>query len=161
MKLYKIASTYNGEIVDHRDFIGFHCQRRPRSKYDDLIVNDHGYAQEYFAFIMDSLPFELRMNAIQAGLIPDVTPDQYDDTFEEWADNVTCFLENHNIRWIFVTQNTPLSEQFGGYCYYVLLPESCVLHIFDDIGVNDIAWAYVYDGNKCSPNCIEIQENEE
>jgi hypothetical protein len=72
------------------------------------------------------------------------------------------FLEN-NIKWMFVTENRPIGiDAYGEYTYYVLLPDDCVLEWFNDpFGADDIAKAYVYDGNRCSPTCIELGEDED
>jgi len=145
MKIYRIAKPYNQEMINHHDFIGFHCQKSPRSEYDDVILNDNHYAENFYVSILDALPNDLRMKSMDMGLM-NQPEDQYSEEFDEWADRVYNFLEEHNIRWIYVSQNKPLSEQYGDYRYYVLLPDSCVLHIFDDPNVGDVADAYLYEG---------------
>ena len=159
MKIYRISKQYNQEIMKRPDYIGFHCQSRPRSKYDDIIKNDNNYADNYYLHILDILPFELQDQAQMLGLTE--RPEKYTEEFDDWAEAVHSFLQDHNIRWIFVSHNKPLSEHYGDYRYYVMLPSTCVLHIFDDPGVNDMAWAYVYDGNKCSPQCIALDDEED
>lgn len=160
MNWYKIASNFNQKILMHPDFIGFHCQKRARSKYDDIIINDENYAENYYTRILEALPNNLRDQAKNENLLRYEQPDKYSEEFDEWKNNTYQFLKDHNIRWLFVSGKKPLTEQYGTYCYYVMLPKSSIMEIFDDPWVNDIAWAYVYDGNTTSPTCIEIQENE-
>ncbi len=155
MKIYKIAQEYNQEILSHPDFIGFHCQRKPRSNYDDVILNSNLYAEDYYIDILEALPFQLRDKALSKNLLD--KPEQYTDNFDKWAEKVHLFLKNNNIRWIFVSSNKPLIEYYGEHAYYVLLKESCVLNIFDDPYVDDIAYAYLYNANEGSPITIEIK----
>ena len=159
MNWYKTAKQWNHEIMNHKDFIGFHCQQKPRSDYDDIISNNNNYAESHFLYILDALPFEIRNKAVALNLMD--KPDDYSDEFDIWAENVHEFLLGHNIRWIFVSMNKPLEEHYGEYRYCVSIPESEVLHIFDDPNVNDVAYAYLYDANKVRPTCILIPEEED
>jgi len=159
MKMYRLTKQYNSEINRHSDYIGFHCQKRPRSQYDDIIVNESYYAENAYIHILDSLPFDVKNKASNMGLFE--MPEKQTEEFDEWANKVYEFLTDYNIRWIYVSHNKPLSDHYGDYRYYVLLPESCILDIFDDPHVNDLAWAYLYDANKCSPTCIELTEEED
>lgn len=158
MLWYKFAKPFDPQYVEHPDFVGFHCQARPRGgPRDDLIMAD--YAKDYFMTILDGLPNEIRDLAMATGLM-EPTEDHYSDEFDQWARDVESFLEEHNIRWIFVSQNRPL-ENYGDYCYYVLLPDSQILAAIDDPGVNDAANAYVYDANVAFPQLFEVPEDED
>jgi len=166
MNWYKKAQIYNQEIMNHPNFIGFHCQRLPRNpKYNDYINDNYPYgnkyAEEFYIEILDALPFNLRDKAIQEGLLTEHLETPPVEKIYEWSQKVEDFLKIANIRWIFVSQNKPLKEQYGNYCYYVLLPKNAILHIFDDTFVNDMAWAYLYDANKAQPECIELNLEED
>ncbi|MFA7219240.1 MAG: hypothetical protein WC119_01890 [Synergistaceae bacterium] len=159
MKIYRIAGIYNDRVRNHGDYIGLHCQSRPRSEYDDIIINDNNYAEDYYLHILDALPFAMRDKASRLGLMQ--KPYKYTDEFDKWSEKVHEFLSENNIRWIFVSRDKALSDQYGDYRYHVLLPASCVLHIFDDPNVNDMAWAYLYNANECVPICIQLDDEED
>lgn len=166
LQLLATLEDYDSEYTDHPDFVGFHCQKSPRNKYDDFIgaqygggIDQFGIAggtENYLIHILDSLYDEYRYEAIELGLM-DVPEDSYSDEYREWANKVEDFLAEKNIKWLFVSETKTLSD-YGGYCYYVLLPDDIVLETFHDLGVNDIAMAYVYDANKGQPTCIEIED---
>ena len=159
MKIYRLAKQYNKEIMNRSDFAGFHCQKHPRSEYDDIILNSNNYAEKYYRLILDALPYSLRDKAYDMGLFQEY--DEYSDEFDEWVENVYNFLRGNNIRWIFLSNSKPLSEHYGDYRYYVLMPREKVLEVFDDPDVNDMAWAYLYDANQGQPECIELDPEEE
>lgn len=157
MKWYRLAKPFNPDYVEHPDFIGFHCQRSPRSEHDDVILAD--YARDYFVHILDALPNDLRDRAMQQGLM-EPGDDYYSEEFDQWSETVEAFLRDNGIRWIFTSQNRPL-EDYGDHCYYVLLPDANIISIIDDPGVNDAANAYVYDAKSAAPQCFEIPEDED
>lgn len=158
------AAATMEDAKDIPDFIGFHCQRGERKDiaYEDTIGMGYnpqtgsGSYGEYFREIMDSLPFKLRDIAMEQGLMEG--PDTFDDAYAEWHEKVKDFLYDNGIRWIFVSENTPLTD-YGDYCYAVSLPDAAVLHVMDDIGVNDVAAAYVYDSKIAIPSTVELDEN--
>jgi len=150
---YNFASGYD-PALDH-DFIGFHCQRTERGPDDDKIIKNDLYAREYFLFIIDALPFEIRDKAIELGLMD--KPDEYSDDFNEWTERVVDFLNLSGVRWIFVSDTRPL-DGYGNYCYYVSMNSDDALWIFDDPNVNDSAAAYVYMINKVKPKLIPVNE---
>lgn len=158
MRRYKHAQnlTEHERVTYDPDFIGYHCQRSPRSEYDDVILQE--YAETYFPQILDALPHNLRDQAAQQGLL-DTPEDQFSDEHDEWAENAHEFLREHNISWIFVSQNR-LLEPYGGYCYYTFLPDSDILAVFDDPGVEDMADAYLYDANKVSPRFLQVPDTD-
>ena len=86
-------------------------------------------------------------------------PDEYDDGYEDWLKEVGKFLSEHNIRWIFVSGKKLLTD-YGNNCYGVLLSEKQdgILTVIDDVGVDDVAWAYLYDGNRFTPEVVEISD---
>jgi hypothetical protein len=164
----RVEAQYDPKYTDHPDFVGFHCQERERNKYDDFIGAQYGGVeggQNYLIHILDALYNEDRFEAMELGLMD--TPDNpYDEDYEAWAKKVEDFLASKNVKWIFVSETRPLSssgETYGGYgdhCYYVLMPQDIILTEFHDIGVNDLAMAYVYDANKGQPELIEIELEE-
>ena len=163
MSWYKQAKVWNQEIIRNPNFIGFHCQQSSRNPdLDDYIKKENNYAEDFYMEILDALPFQLRDIATEKGLLT-----HYDIAeartykFYEWVQDVSEFLSINDIRWIFVSQNKPLEDHYGPYRYYVLLPEDAILHIFDDPWVDDIAWAYLYNANVASPNCIELNPEED
>lgn len=155
---YKVSQDYDDSILRHHDFVGFHCQKRERDEvYDGIIPFSEEYAEAYYYEILDALPFSIRDKAMHEGLMEDV-PEKYSDEFREWASRVHDFLRENNIRWIFVSETKPLSEQYGDYCYYVLLPEDKYFGLITDTGVNDFATVYLYEADIGSPTCIPIEE---
>jgi hypothetical protein len=161
-RVYVAATVEDARSIP--DFIGFHCQRGERKDiaYEDTIGMGHddetgsGSYGEYFPEILDSLDFTLRDAAMEQGLME--APDRYDDAYAEWHEKVKDFLYDNGIRWIFVSENTPLTD-YGDYCYAVALSDKAVLHVMEDIGVNDIAQAYVYDSKVAIPTVVELDEN--
>lgn len=142
---------------DLPEFIGFHCQEHPRGRADDII--GAVYAADHFIHILEHLPFDMRDQAIEQGLLPDTPPDQYDDEFDAWADEVEDFLYKNGIRWIYVSKTGTL-EDYGDYCYYTFLDPDHpgVYYVGDDVGVNDWAEFFVYDVNKVQPILIEVED---
>ena len=151
MKWYRTANSYDENIVNHRDFIGFHCQKSPVSEYDGFIMADYG--REYFMEILDGLPFNMRDKAMEMGLM-NGHDDYYSEEFDQWTSDVEYFLKENNVRWIFTSENRQL-DNYGDYCYYILMPESNIIATIADPNVNDFANAYVYIS---PPQYIEIQE---
>jgi hypothetical protein len=162
-RVYRKASLES--MKDLPDFIGFHCQVRPRRDISNEDTIGLGYNAdiaaggygEYFAEILDSLPFELRDSAMDLGLLGDEVPSSYDDGYKEWHDNVREFLYDNGIRWIFVSENKPLTD-YGDYCYAVMLDDAAVLTVIPDVGVNDAAAAYVYNSSVAIPKVVEVEE---
>ncbi len=161
-RMYQAATLK--EIADKDDFIGFHCQSRPRADIDreDTIGSTYGQgAYQYGSYmpeILDSLPFDLRDMVLEKGWM-DSHPGEHDDGYEEWLDAVYEFLDEHGIKWIFVSENRPLTD-YGDYCYGVLLPDNAVLTVIPDIGVDDAANAYVYNSKISIPSVVEVDEEE-
>jgi len=151
------------DLKDLPDFIGFHCQKRPRAGIANEDTIGMGYDPEvgagsygdYFLEIMDALPFELRDIALEQGLMEG--PDRYDEAYAEWHEEVKDFLYENGIRWIFVSHNQPLTD-YGDYCYAVALSEDAILHVIPDTGVNDTADAYVYDSKVATPTVVEVED---
>ena len=161
MNWYKKSS--HQDIVNQTDFIGYHCQQS--GFFDGEIINDNNYPEDYYNLILDALPYELRDKAFNEGLLDGRPEDQYTDEFALWSEKVHDFLWDNGIRWIFVSQNVPLGGDtrrmgavYGDHCYYVLLPDNAVLWIIDDIGVNDVAFAYLYDSKIANPQMVSIPE---
>lgn len=157
-----VAATVE-DAKDIPDFIGFHCQARERREiaYEDTIGMGHdpetgagGYG-EYLPQILDALPNDLRDVALEKGWMEG--PDQYDDGYAEWHEVVKDFLYDNGIRWIFVSDNEPLTD-YGDWCYAVSLPEAAVLDIIPDPGVNDTADVYIYDSKVAIPQVSEIDD---
>ncbi len=163
--LTKISN--HDEMTRHTDFIGYHCQSS--EYFDGEIINDNDYSSSHYIYILDALPNDLRDQASTMGLLHYNEVDKYSDEFDAWAEKVHEFLWDNGIRWIFVSGNVPLGGDFtsrpgsvyGDHCYYTLMPGNCVLHIFDDAGVNDIAYAYLYDSKVGQPQLIPIPEEQE
>ncbi len=145
------------------DFIGFHCQRGERAsiEHEDTIglgrddETGSGSYGEYFREIMDALPFELRDVAMERGLME--APDRYGDGYASWHEEAKDFLYENGIRWIFVSETRPLTD-YGDYCYAVSLPDAAVLHVIDDVGVDDTAAVYIYNSNVAVPAVDEIED---
>ncbi len=165
--IYVLAK--NNTIPDEGDFIGYHCQKRQRPVQTDIKTEDKiglgytsgmgaGYGM-YFGEILDAIPYELRMKAMEKGLM-DRPENEYDDDFDEWYDKVEDFLENNNIRWIFVSSTKSLI-QYGEWCYKMYLEDKARLLTIEDIQAEDAAAVYIYDGSKGSPIAIEVEEEEE
>jgi len=158
---YKFSSGYNPG--DDPDFIGYHCQNsEPNGAYDGIIVNNEHYARNYFLGILEALPFSLRDQAMESGLL-EQPEDSYSKEFEEWTREVAKFLKDNGVRWIFVSDTRPLIE-FGQHCFYVSMNANDAIWIFDDPGVNDIAYVYVYmiQGElPAKPKLIPIEEDED
>jgi len=161
-KKYHAATL--ADIQDRDDFIGLHCQARPRASIDqeDTIGSGQGQGKygygSYVPEILDSLSFDLRDIALEKGWMEN-PPGEYDDGYEDWLDEVYDFLDDHGIKWIFVSENKPLTD-YGDYCYGILLPDKAVLTVIPDIGVDDAANAYVYNANVAIPSVVEIDEEE-
>jgi hypothetical protein len=136
---YRQARGY--DPATDRDFIGYHCQSSPPNPERDGIISRE-YAQEYFAEILDSLPFSLKDEAGRLGLL-DTPENQYDDNYESWAEKTESFFSNNGVRWIFVSDNKALAS-FGNFCFYVSMGANDFLWSIEDVNVNDYASAYIY-----------------
>lgn len=141
IKLKKLLET----DLNESDFVGFHRQRRERSKYDDTFITGNDYGNTHFREILDSLFNKDRNEAMVNGWI-DYSWDQYDEKYDEMEEEVAHWLNEKGYRWIFVTQNRPIGVMaYGTYVYKVYFDDKDVLHIFDDpMGADDVAYAYLY-----------------
>ena len=163
--LQKTSQANHQELTSRNDFIGYHCQRS--ELFDGEIINDNNYATSHYLSILDSLPFDLRNNALS--LLENQPTDEYDEKFEVWSQHVHDFLWKNGIRWIFVSTNVPLGGDFssnigavyGDHCYYVFMPDAAIIDIINDVGVNDTAYAYLYDSRVGNPEMVPIPESQE
>lgn len=140
---------------DPAEFIGYHCQSSPRNpQYDDKF--NPAYAERFFSQILDALPYDIRDDALA---LLEKRP-EYIVEDEDWGEEVADFLNEKNIRWIFVSENKPLPD-YGEHCYKVYMPDNIVLEYMPDVEVNYSAYAVLYSADLGVPILEEYEEPEE
>ena len=133
------------EITGNYEFVGFHRQRRDRSRYDDMFITGNNYGADYFSIILDALYNKDRDEAMQKGWL-EYSWDVNDPQYDEMEDIIADWLNEKGYRWIFVTENRPIGvNAYGDYIFKIYFKDRDVLHIFDDpMGADDVAYAYLY-----------------
>jgi len=162
---------------DHPDFIGWRCQHDEwDSRY--LAVPGPEMRCEFFAIVLDVLP-----HALQEQLDKEIAEGWPDEEDFDWTDADFCDegslaeeigdwisgrLYEWGIRWVWITENKPLGgpyvglqrQSFGDECYAVFLREDAILEWIDDLGVEDDAYAVVFDSNIAVPQVIPVESEE-
>jgi hypothetical protein len=153
------------EYIDDSEFIGLHCQGRPRSRRgkEDSIGHSGIHAQDidygfYFPEILDSLDFSIKDKAEELGLM-DVPDKDFDDNYDEWYEQCVDFFEKHKIRWIFVTK-TRFLDRYGKYKYIVCLDDRAVYTVLDG-GEEDNSELYVYNAKMTAPHVVHVEKEME
>jgi len=155
----RVARRFLAGAVDEDDFVGFHCkQREHRGKFDGYIGKEYG--STWLPQVVQNLPFKMQDELAEiTGLDKWDIPGEYDEGFDEWAEEVEDFLYRKGIHWIFVSENRPLTN-FGRWCYRVYLDESRTIAAIPDHGVGDSATVYLYDSRKMRPVLVEHDDDD-
>jgi len=151
-------------FIKSSDFVGLHCQSRPRSSRgrEDTIGSGSSYAQggknyeDVFPFVLDGLTYNLRDKASELGLLD--IPDKYTDEHDIWYDNVIDFLDEYKIRWIWTDRREFLTS-YGEYCYLVQIPEKAIIYYDNDPNMaGPESEFYVYDSNIAAPRVFLVED---
>jgi len=143
--MIKLKNLIQEKVYDP-EFVGFHRQKRTRSKYDDMFITGNNYGKMYFREILDSLFNKDRDEAMKMRWLDFDWNDKYSDEYDEMEKTVSHWLNEKGYRWIFVTENRPIGiTAYGNYIYKVYFNKEDILHFFPDpYGADDVAYAYVY-----------------